>query len=209
MSAAKSSKNSSTERIATALASAIAGGVLAGLITFFHDEIYAYVSSVFVTGNLYGDYVLEALGYEESTNKWERYDTRVGLMHGGTKVFGTETSARQSWRMFGYFRDPVLALAYENNDRGAVGAGTYTMTRDWPYVLWGHWIGVECDGNTHQKFVAQCPAVLYRMDHANEARQYDEFMKRDCVRITLNSGPCPVRRKADAQPTKERELPPN
>jgi len=93
-----------------------------------------------------------------------------------------------------------LALAYENNDSGAVGTGTYTLTRDWPYVLWGHWIGVECNGNTHRKFLAQCPAVLYRTDHAETRAQYDNFMNQDCITITLDGGPCPVRKEI---PTKK------
>lgn len=155
---------------------------------------FMHISSyLFVGGNLRGEYVLQSLTYDETVNKWVPYDTKVVLKHGGTKVFGTEVSATNTWSIFGYFRDPVLSLAYENNDPAAVGTGTYTLMRDWPFVLWGHWIGVECDSNTHKKFLAQCPAVIYRADHAADAKQYSDFMKRDCVRITLDSGPCPLR----------------
>ena len=176
------------------------GGLIGGLGVLFQDEIHAYFSYLFVGGNLRGDYVLDSFNYNEKLNRWEPAHTTLILKHGGTKVFGAETGTRNTWRHFGYFRDPVLALAYENNDSGAVGTGTYTLTRDWPYVLWGHWIGVECSGNTHRKFLAQCPAVLYRTDHAETRAQYDNFMNQDCITITLDGGPCPVRKEI---PTKK------
>jgi hypothetical protein len=173
---------------------AVAGGLIGGLGTLFRDEIHAYVSYWFVTGNLFGNYVLDTFEYNEKEDKWKPARTRLSLMHGGTKVFGTETGTSNTWRHFGYFRDPVLALAYENNDTAALGSGTYTLTRDVPYVLWGHWIGVECNANTHKRFLAQCPAVLFRADHAETRAQYDKFMNRDCIPITLDVGPCPVRK---------------
>jgi hypothetical protein len=188
-------------RVVKMVAAAIVGGVLGGLGALFHDEIHAYFSYLFVGGNLRGEYVLQGFDYDGPTKQWAARDTKVILKHGGSKVFGTESSAINTWNLFGYFRDPILSLAYENNDPGAVGTGTYTLTRDLPFVLWGHWIGVECDDNTHAKFLAQCPAVLYRADHAAAAEQYTEFMKRDCVRITLSSGPCPIRKLTPTKKT--------
>jgi hypothetical protein len=176
------------------IAVAVAGGLFAGLGTLFQNEIHAYFSYLFVGGNLRGEYVLESPTYDASTNKWLPDDRKVVLREGGTKVFGTESTEGNTWSLLGYFRDPVLSIAYENVDPGAVGTGTYTFSRDWPYVLWGHWIGVECNGNTHTKFLALCPALLYRTDHAEDRKQYSDFMKRDCVTITLNSGPCPLRK---------------
>jgi hypothetical protein len=180
-------------RLVKYLGTAIAGGLLAGVGMLFADEIHAYLSYLFVNGNLRAEYILQSFEFDESTNKWKPFNTKVDLKQGGTTVFGTESSTRNTWRLFGYFRDPILSLAYENNDSGAVGTGTYTLTRDWPFVLWGHWIGVECNANIHKKFLAQCPAVLYKVDHESDAKQYSDFLKRDCIPITLDSGPCPVR----------------
>jgi hypothetical protein len=189
-------------RLVKLLVTAAAGGLVAGLGVLFHDEIHARLSHLFVKGNLSGEYVLQSLEFDESRNKCVPLSTRVDLKHGGTTVFGTESSTSNTWSMFGYFRDPILSLAYENNDSGAVGTGTYTLTRDWPFVLWGHWIGVECNGITHKKFLAQCPAVLYQIDHKNDANQYGDFLKRDCISITLDSGPCPIRKQAGSESTK-------
>jgi hypothetical protein len=190
-------------RLAKSLISIVAGGLVAGLGVLFQDQIHAYLSYLLVKGNLRGEYVLQSLEFDESVNRWIPFNTKVDLKHGGTTVFGTESSTKNTWSMFGYFRDPVLSLAYENDDSGAVGTGTYTLTRDWPFVLWGHWIGVECNGNTHKKFLAQCPAVLYRIGHDGDAKQYSDFLKRDCISITLDSGPCPVRKTTDAQSPKK------
>jgi hypothetical protein len=148
---------------------------------------------------------LQSFEFSESDNKWVPFSTKVDLKHGGTTVFGTERSATNTWNMFGYFRDTVLSLAYENDDPAAVGTGTYLLSRDLPFMLWGHWIGVECNmSTTHRKFLVQCPAVLYRIDHEEDAKkQYSDFLKRECISITQDSGPCPPPRGSDSRSAKK------
>jgi hypothetical protein len=191
-------------RQAIYLAGIVASGLLAGLGVLFQNEIHAHLSYFFVKGNLRGKYILQSYEFSDADKKWTPLTTTVDLMHGGTTVFGTESSTTNTWSLFGYFRDPVLSLAYENDDPGAVGTGTYTLSRDLPYVLWGHWIGVECNRTTtHKTFLAQCPAVMYRIDHKDEAKQYSDFLKRECISITQDSGPCPPIKESDSRSTKK------
>ena len=98
--------------------------------------------------------------------------------------------------MFGYFRSPFMGIAYENRDPAAVGTGTFTLKQDLPYVLWGYWTGVECDLNTHQRFLAQCPMVVYRTDHPEAQGNYKEFMTKECVRLTNEPVACPAKNLA-------------
>lgn len=178
------------------LAWAAGGGLLGGLLTLFSDEIRAYAYYTFVGGNLRGEYVLKTYTFEDSTKQWVSSTDSLTIKHGGTRVFGTLSSTKSPlrWSVFGYFRSPVLALTYENEDPAAVGTGTFTLQQDLPYAFWGHWIGVQCDLNTNQRFLAQCPCIAYRKDHPELEANYKKFMDRDCVRITLESGPCPPRK---------------
>lgn len=178
------------------------GGLLGGLLTLFSDEIHAYASHLFVGGNLGGEYVLKTYTYQDATKTWVPATDNVSLKHGGTRVFGTinSTISPQRWRFFGYFRSPVLSIAYENEDPAALGTGTFTLQQDLPYVFWGHWVGVQCDLNTNQRFLAQCPSIAYRKDHPELQERYAKFMDRECIRITLESGPCPPRKPKAAAP---------
>lgn len=159
------------------------------LLSFFSGHIHAYVSHLIIGGNLSGDYILQSYRYDHDTKKWTLWTANVDLKHGGTRMFGTKrsTETNQTWSLFGYFRAPFLALAYENNEAAAVGTGTYTLQQDVPYALWGHWIGVECDSNINQRFLAQCPCVLYLKTHPELQARYSTFMNRECLRITKES----------------------
>lgn len=179
------------------IALAVVAGLVGALLSLFAEEIHAYFSYLFVGGNLGGDYVLRTFVYDDGRAAWVPYTTNLNLKHGGTRVFGTNssTTSNQRWSLFGYFRSPFLALAYENRDPAAHGTGTYTLKQDLPYVFWGHWIGVECDLNINQRFLAQCPCIAYRSDHPEMEQRYSKFMERECVRITLEGpGPCPQRK---------------
>ncbi len=169
--------------------------IFGALLSFYADEIHAYTSYLFVGGNLGGNYVVQTYDFDEHINKWVPYNSTLEIKHGGTKIFGIETSvlSTRSWRVFGYFRPPFLGLAYENRDPAAVGTGTFAFKQDLPYVLWGYWTGVECDLNTHQRFLAQCPAVAYRADHPEAPDSYKEFMSKACVRLTTDPVACPVK----------------
>jgi hypothetical protein len=174
---------------------AVVGATVAALLSLFFEEIHAYVSYLFVGGNLRGEYVVRTSSFDGRANKWSPYGLKLVLKHGGTRVFGTESSAtsNQTWRVFGYFRPPFLSLAYESNDSAALGTGTYSFKQDLPYVLWGYWIGVECDLSKNQRFLAQCPAIAYRADHPELLQRYENFMSRDCVRITNEPVACRIK----------------
>lgn len=139
---------------------------------------------------------------------WIPFDSDVELKHFGTRVIGERTSSKAYvWALSGFFRDPILSLSYENVDRSAVGTGTFTLQRDGPFALWGHWIGVECDPMTNRRFLAQCPILVYRTDkaHVAETPKYKAFMARKCIPITLDDGPCPV--KSSSQTSAEKSKP--
>ncbi len=190
-----------TEGLIKKVILAAAAGVVGALLSLFTDEIHAYFSYLVIGGNLRGDYILQTFVYDDGKATWVPYTTNLNIKHGGTRVFGTNSSTRsdQRWRVFGYYRSPFLALAYENTDSAAHGTGTYTLKQDLPYVFWGHWIGVECDLNINQRFLAQCPCIAYRRDHPEMEQRYSKFMERQCVRITLEGpGPCPPRKPSKA-----------
>lgn len=186
-------------KIARGMLIALAGALLGGIVTYFKDELQAHAERLIFKGKLDGDYVLKTFAYDDKTRNWTPYTMTFGLSHAGTHVFGTirSTTSDRAWEAYGYFRDPVLALSYENTDSAAVGTGAYVLKQDVPYVMWGHWIGVECDDNTNQRLVAQCPAIMYRSDSAKEEKRYTEFMSRTCVTITPDSGPCPAKKTSD------------
>src|SRR5262249_12467763 len=57
-------------------AAVVAGGMIGGLAVYFQDEAHAYISYLFVGGNLRGEYVLDTLEYAESLNKWSPVHTK-------------------------------------------------------------------------------------------------------------------------------------
>lgn len=171
------------------------GAAATALLAFFKDELHARVDHFFTQGNLGGKYVLRTFELMPK-GKWEPYDSDVELKHFGTRVIGERsTSKAYKWELSGFFREPILSLSYENVDRSTVGTGTYTLQRDGPFALWGHWIGIDCDPDTNKRVLAQCPVLLYRTDKAvlAETPKYKEFMSRQCIPITLDTGPCPLK----------------
>jgi hypothetical protein len=174
-----------------------AGAGISALFGYFKDDIRASVDHFFTSGSIGGSYIMRAYTFEGKPKpEWISFDSDVVLKHFGTRVIGERMSSKAYvWELSGYFRDPILSLSYENVDKSAVGTGTFTLQREGPFALWGHWIGVECNPLTHQKFLAQCPVLVYRADQAQlvEVPKYKEFMARECIKISLDYGPCPVK----------------
>jgi hypothetical protein len=79
-----------------------------------------------VGGNLTGEYALLWYYYDDDKKEFVLATDAMSIKHGGTEIFGTISAGQQGtvstlsppqqYRLFGYFRWPVLALAYENED---------------------------------------------------------------------------------------------
>src|SRR6266849_2179585 len=76
----------------TKMALAVLTAFVGGAATFFADEIHAYISYLFVGGNLRGQYVLQTFYYDDDSKEWKPVNLNLTLKHGGTYVFGTQSS---------------------------------------------------------------------------------------------------------------------